>query len=30
MIAVSGSEAVLERAKKNLTPHCERIVAQLG
>lgn len=30
MIAVPGSEAVLERASKNLTPHCERILAQLG
>ena len=30
MIAVPGSEAVLERALKNLTPHCGRILAQLG
>ena len=29
MIAVPGAEAVLERASKNLTPHCDRILAQL-
>jgi serine/threonine-protein kinase HipA len=30
IIAVPGAEAVLERASKSLTPHCERILAQLG
>jgi serine/threonine-protein kinase HipA len=29
-ISVPGAEAILDRASKNLTPHCERIVAQLG